>query len=247
MNHCGGCGGVDGDVCSAPAHGTARCVGGICDFVCDDWYVVEDSTCVALRPATCQDVADYDPSAPDGDYTLYVASDSSRPWTARCVDMGSTPLEYLPLQETGADVNFSQYTSGDGAPGTDVRTNYVLLRFDPVTLVVDIGDQRFTTSTGHLDHGGEDVFSMPYGVAMSCDQRPSGVANINLVGTPFMVSDSFCQAGWEPQGSATPSAGGQVYDITGGGYCGWVAPDPCPHNPFNTTGGFILELAYIDP
>ena len=126
-----------------------------------------------------------------------------------------------------------------------MRTRYTKVRLDPSNLQVDIADQTFATTTGSLTHsGGEQVNFMPFGVAMSCDSSPSGVANIDLTDTPFAIASSFCQGGASGQGSAVLSAGDRVADLSGGGFCGFTAPNPCPYNPFNGSGGTHLSLAY---
>ncbi|MGH3573313.1 MAG: hypothetical protein ACRDS0_38245 [Pseudonocardiaceae bacterium] len=85
---------------------------------------------------------------------------------------------------------------------------------------------------------------MPYGVAMSCTSNPDGQGNIDLRGTSFTVADTFDVGGAGASGSATPSSGNQVIDLTGGGFCGWITPDPPMFNPFNPQpGNFALNLA----
>jgi len=196
-------------------------------------------------PASCAELVATDTASTDGTFTLYFDGDGSKPWTVYCADMDATPSEYLELVMTGADLNFSQYTAGGSSPGTDVRTNYTRVRIDPATYSVDISDQRFSSSTGSLTHNVDDVISMPYGVAMDCNSAGTGLANINLQGTPFAVDDTFCQAGFQASGSATFSENDQVVTIDGGGGCGWTSPAPCPHNPYNSTGGSILGLTYV--
>jgi hypothetical protein len=196
-----------------------------------------------LAPATCAELVSRDPSAVDGDQTLYIGGDPAKPWRAYCHDMAGAPAEYITLDPGSAatPLNFSQYTAGGASPGTSVRTAYSRVRFDPITMQVDIGDQTFATSTGSLSHSGSDpVTSMPFGVAVSCSSSPSGVGNINLAGTAFSVADTFCST----LGGATISGDAKNVDLTGGGFCGWTAPSPCPYNPFNATGGYRLDLAY---
>ena len=98
-------------------------------------------------------------------------------------------------------------------------------RIDPETFQIDIGDQRFSSSTGQLNHaGGEQVDSMPFGVAMDCSNGETGLANLDLVGTPFAIAESFCQRGSSADGSSVLSSNDQIADLTGGGNCGWTAP-----------------------
>ncbi|MGH3548983.1 MAG: GON domain-containing protein, partial [Pseudonocardiaceae bacterium] len=196
-----------------------------------------------LTPATFADVHAADPTAPDGTYTLL---NGGKGLTLYCFDMAGTPREYVTLVNTGTGTNFSQYTAGGASPGTDVRTTFSKLRIYPATLTVDIGDLTFATSTGSLDHAGSgtQVTSMPYGVAMSCTSNPDGLGNIDLRGTSFTVADTFDVGGAGASGSATPSSGNKVIDLTGGGFCGWITPDPPMFNPFNPQpGNFALNLA----
>lgn len=195
-------------------------------------------------PANCQAIRTADPAAPDGNYAIQAAN--GRVLNVYCFDMAGTPREYLSLLNTGGSYNFGQYTAGGASPGTDVRTNYTRVRLDPATLLVDIADQTFATSTGGLNHGGTPVTSMPYGVAMSCRGffDASGLANIDLTGTTLAVVNTFVLGGFVPGGTTTLSANNQVADLTGGGFCGWNAPAPL-FNPFNTNAGFNLQLTFL--
>jgi hypothetical protein len=196
-------------------------------------------------PGSCADIHTVAPFAPDGDYVLVAGG---RVVKVYCHDMAGTPREYISLVKTGPDRNFSQYTAGLASRGTDVRTNYTKVRLDPATLLVDIGDTTFATSTGSLIHSnsGTVVTSMPYGEAMSCTYRPDGVGNIDLRGTAFRVVDPFIVRGFPgPVGSATVSADGQVVDLAAGAYCGWISAAP-EGPPYNTTpGDFRLDLACV--
>lgn len=179
-----------------------------------------------LREQSCQEIKSAQPQAMDGEYILHFMGDAARPWRAWCHDMAGTPTEYLPIPENGLHSNFSQYTAGGAALGTSVRTVFSRLRIDPVTLKVVTSDQRFARSTGALSHNGQaNISTMPYATAMSCDWGDSGRANIDLRGTPFKVaSDSFVASGFSQRGAASYSFVDQVVSITGGGYCGWMAP-----------------------
>jgi len=197
-------------------------------------------------PETCADVLAGDPGAADGEYTLYIGKDADKPWPAYCNDMAGTPAEYLVLVNVEDGRNFSQYTNAD-PEGADLRTAFTRVRIDPKTLVVDIDDLTFSTSTGEVNHGGP-VTTMPYAVAEGCSTEVDGVANIDLVGTPFKVIDPFCTKGANADGGVVFSSNDQVVDLTGGGYCGWTGPatdNGCVDNPQNKSSGFVLELEYI--
>jgi hypothetical protein len=140
------------------------------------------------------------------------------------------------------------------SPGTDVRTTYTKVRFDPATLRVDISDRSFAASTGMLNHAssGTMVTSMPYSVAMDCagNNSMTGVAQIDLTGTLFALPNGFqfFKDGNSSGGSAQISADNRRATITGGGTCGWTGPMSLPFNPFNnnvtSANGTILPLSY---
>jgi hypothetical protein len=192
------------------------------------------------------------PTAPDGPFTLYVGHDGTKNWTAYCANLASAPTEYLPLVQTGASSNFSQYTASTSTGGTNVVTAYTKVRIDPTSLVVDTSDQTFATSTGMLTHPATmpaTVTSMPYAEAMDCAGSGSltGIGNVDLRGTPFTVIPNdftFPPGGVSSPGTATYSAGNQVVNLTGGGFCGWEAPSGLGTAPYNTGGGPILDLVY---
>lgn len=205
---------------------------------------------VCYTPTSCSDVKSRVSGAADGTYTLYLGGDASKPWRAYCAGMANTPHEYLSL--TGA--NFAQYTAGGKSPGTDVRTTFTRIRFDPAALKVDISDRNFATSTGMLDHDGSGtmVTSMSYGVAMDCagNNSQTGAAQIDLSGTSFALSSGlkFIRDGSTPGGIAQISSDSRQATLSGGGNCGWVGPMNLPFNPFNnnvnTGNGALLPLSY---
>jgi hypothetical protein len=205
---------------------------------------------VCYAPTSCADIKSHIPGAVDGTYRLYLGGNAGKPWQAHCAGMANTPHEYLSL--TGA--NFAQYSEGGKSQGTDVRTTYTKVRFDPATQRVDISDRSFTTSTGMLNHGGSGtmVTSMPYAVAMDCtgNNRQTGVAQIDLGGTAFVLPDNlqFIKAGVNPGGTAQVSGDNRRATLNGGGDCGWAGPANTPFNPFNNNvsanNGAILPLSY---
>jgi hypothetical protein len=240
-NNCGGC----GNNCVAPANGTSVCVQGECKVSCTPGFGWDGYNCVSLAqaflyPTRCSQILMFYPSSPDGEYLLFVNHAEWMPWQAYCRNMGSTPLEYLTLPMSSPGTNYAQYTNYSSI----VRTNYTRVRINPLTLVVNTADQTFSSSAGSLYHGSTLVTSMPFGVAMSCDGGASGRANINLVETPFMISDTVCIGGAGGSGTGTFSYENQVLDIVGGGFCGWAMPCPDIFNPYNNRGGWVLNLVY---
>ncbi|WP_224241231.1 GON domain-containing protein [Hyalangium gracile] len=207
-----------------------------------DAFAKASSQSLSLLPVTCADIKAADPAATDGEYTVHIDGDALLPWTVWCHDMAGTPTEYLTLAQTGPDANYSQYLASSNAPGTTVRTTYMRLRIDPLTLKVNTADQRFSTSTGGLWHANTRVTSMPYGVAMTCNQSVVP-ARIDLRGTSFAVApNAFAIAGAGPVGGTVYSEANQVVTLSGGGNCGWDAPVGS-FNPFNQSGA-QLQLRY---
>ncbi|WP_018680486.1 GON domain-containing protein [Actinokineospora enzanensis] len=181
------------------------------------------------------------PGAPDGNYFL---ATNRYLLGVYCHDMFGTPREYLNLAASGPTANFSQYTAGGAAPGSNTRTTFSKLRLNPQNLTIDVNDLTFATSTGQLTHGNQTVTSIPYGTAVGCNSSANGVANVDLRGTAFAVSSTFHLGGFMPAGTSTASAANQLFNLTGGGYCGWNAPSATAYNPFNPTGSdYSLTLS----
>ncbi|NVJ19705.1 hypothetical protein HUW62_00445 [Myxococcus sp. AM011] len=199
-------------------------------------------------PVTCQQVKNANPSARDGEYTLYFNGYRFQPWKAWCHDMVGTPTEYLTLKQTGTTSNYSQYTVGGETIGETVRTTYFRLRIDPLTLRVNTADQRFSSSTGGLYFMGSLVSSMPYASAMSCNRSAVGAANLDLRDTPFSVAtNQFSLGGELPSGTSNYSQSDQVVDMLGGGWCGWNSLTGIS-NPSNQNGGLLqLKLTHNKP
>ena len=197
---------------------------------------------VCYAPQSCADVTAKVPTFHTGATTLFVQGAANKSWTAYC----SNNKEYLTLP-AGDVNNYGQYTHSSN--GSDVRTRYAKVRIVTSTMKIDISDQSFATSTGMLTHpGGTVVTSMPFGVAMDCsgNNQNTGVAHIDLTGTPFVVTDSYVLGGNHPDGTTTPSNGGRVVALTGGGNCGWNTPAPTIYNPFNTfPNAAVLDIAYV--
>ncbi len=199
-------------------------------------------------PSSCEQIRADDPTTADGNQTLFINGDSTKPWTAFCLMSVMPAQSYLNLTNVGANQNFSQYTAGGGSPGTSVKTNYTRVRIDPMTLKIDTNDQTFATTTGGpLKHSGSTpVTSMPYATAMDCTAGSTGLANIDLTGTQFAIAaGALALDGANFSGMTTPTPNGQVRAVamTGGGFCGWNAP-PGSSNPFNQFGS-PLNLVYF--
>lgn len=198
------------------------------------------------HPATCAELLALLGDAGDGEYTLYLAGDPLRPWTAYCHDMQGAPREYLTLPAQLEGVNISRYVADDDKV---VTSTYARIRLAPDTLLVDISDATFANNAGLALHSGAAVASVWFGVAMTCNTSVTA-ANVDLSGTPFEIAGEFCGEGFDFKGEVmSPSA--QTREITGGGNCGWYSPgiDGCPFNPINNDPvkpgeGEQLLLAY---
>jgi hypothetical protein len=209
---------------------------------------------IAGTPATasacvesCSAIRASHPAATDGYYELVV---TDMKFQVYCYDMAGTPREYIDVP-TGEGINFSQYSAGGASPGSDVRTSYARVRLDPATLKVDIGDRTFASSTGALCHSAQScspnfVTYLEYATAMDCVTPGSstGLANVDLTGTPFAIENTFVLGGYIPGGTSSLSPDGKVANLTGGGYCGWMSAGPGYH-PVGSAGNYALSLRYV--
>ncbi|HWU87370.1 MAG TPA: GON domain-containing protein [Kofleriaceae bacterium] len=215
-------------------------------------------------PATCKELQAGNLSLSDAEYTLYVKNDAMKPWRAYCQNMStSTPAEYLTLRRTGGDYNYGEFVQRTSAGQTSVRTSYIKLRIDPILMQIDIGDRTQASSNGQTMFQNVMVNEVAFGVAAFCatppiaiggGEDPKATGNIDLSGTHFVLADSFCvhnsQTGFAVQSSdhgrldfaaRIPSAGAPFPSVS----CAWVAPDPCPVDPWQpTTRGGLLNIEY---
>ena len=200
----------------------------------------------------CAGVKEANPAAGDGDY--YIAP-GGKLFQVYCHDMAGNPREYLTLVNTAPGANYSLYGNVGGGPPANVTTRYTRIRIDPVTLLVNVADQAFATSSGFdCCIGSTFVTSMPYAHASSCwGGSDPGRANVDLTGLPFIVDDVFTVRGWGPYGSANGTSlpedfsavavQAAVVDLTGAGFCGGIGPT-AEGGSFNRFAGFDLQLAY---
>lgn len=198
--------------------------------------------------ATCAELGESFGSGSDG-VTLYAGGNLAQPWTAFCSSAG---LEYLDL--TGS--NYSQYTKGNGdqGDGSDVRETFAKVRIVPGTpMALDIADLTFAgTNGGELFHSnsGPLVTTMPYGVAMSCDDdgKKPGVAALDLTGTRFaFIPTAFAAGGNASNPSAMFTDNNQVGSLSVDGKCAWYANNGIQTNPFNPSEGMaggLLPVVY---
>ena len=114
--------------------------------------------------------------------------------------------------------------------------------------MVHTGDFEYTESTGYCGHFKELQETIPYGTAFGCEAPncDDGKALIDLRGTDFAVDDSFHHSGYLSNGTSTFSENNQVVHLTGGGYCGWIAPKECYGDETKShLGGWYIRLKRI--
>ncbi len=222
LTDCAFCGAVDdcvGEHRGIACASSQVCRAGRCESNCPEGTLYDDGICIPL-PGTCAQIRQFDPGAIDGEYTLFHEANPARAWTAYCHDMAGTPTEYLTLPAFGSDKNFSLVARFD-YPDSDVFTQFMRVRIDPLRLILKVDDYTFSDSSGIIT-GWNNMTHVPYGHAIACGWG-DGAANVDLTGTPFVLAETFCVgAGW---GTILPSPDGKSVNITSvNGWCGGVAP-----------------------
>ena len=217
--------------------------------------VASFTLCAQGLAPDCAAIKEANAAAPDG---TYVISPGGKTFEVHCHDMAGNPREYLTLVNTGGNYNYALFGNVGGGPTADVTTHYTKVRIDPVTLLVNVADQTFSSSVGSdCCLGPAVIVSMPYAHASSCvDWMADGRANVDLGGTPFVVDDVFTIRGWYSAGSANSNTiyvpadwyqsiavQGAVVNLTGGGVCGGIGPT-IGGGAFNQHAGFDLQLAF---
>ena len=246
-------GGVDAAVCAGvtcDVHASCAIQGGAATCACNPGWSGTGQTCadvdecatanggcaaacqntagsfVCYAPKTCAEVKAHGRTA-DGSYALYFGGNAAKSWTAHCVDMATAPKEYLALP----NANTAQYKAGNASPGTDVNTRYNEVRLDPMTLMVDVNDRRFATSTGMVNHAnsGTMATSMAFGFAMDCKDYLSGDGVAVIVGC-IGGGTAICTSGGGMKGGGGASSfggGGTTTSGGGGGFFCWFWSGSC--------------------
>jgi len=239
----------DGNACT-----TGTCLGtGVCEL-----------TSVTCSPSSCQQLWAEDELAADGDHTLFVDNDPTKGYSAHCADMAVGPRTYLNLanidnaggQTHATGQNFSHYGAGQDLPLLTIW--YSRVSFNPVLLVVDTSDRRFTTTLGTPATNGNNANEFPtYASCGSCvsHDTAAGTANVDLRGTPFAVATEetwvpggFANAGTanfpaDPDPANPPHDDRKVVNITGGGFCGYNSPGP-QNGKAHLNGAYKLDLMW---
>eukprot|EP00054_Salpingoeca_dolichothecata_P015885 m.92239 g.92239 ORF g.92239 m.92239 type:complete len:248 (-) comp21704_c0_seq9:37-780(-) len=195
-------------------------------------------------PGTCLEVLYRNINATDGNYELDCEGNK---FVAYCHDMASgKPSEFLTLV-SGEENNFAEYFAHQSDPSkTTVLSKYAKIRVNPCTLAVDVANTKFAVSTGSLRHGSRTFTSWDYGVAASCEQGQSqpGHSRIDLTGTPFFVKSEFKPNGNGAYGQTTSDDNKQVFNISGGGFCGQNAPVGWDQFAPANASQWVLQLGY---
>jgi hypothetical protein len=160
---------------------------------------------------------------------------------------------YLTLRHSNISTYKLPSRGGWSQRNKDVKTTWHKIRVDPHTLLVHNGDFTFASSVGFSSHHVQDLGetvakNIPYGCAFDCEESYSmtGVAKIDLRGTPFAVADDqFHFGGCNGAGQWKHKQHNQVVDLRGGGYCGWVCPKLASNEPAAAIGGWYLQLKLI--
>lgn len=185
-------------------------------------------------PSSCAMIKQQQPAAEDGPYTIYLNGRS--PATLYCHNMDTIPQEYLTLPATETGGNFSLISYPEGA----IITQYEKVRLNPNSLIVDPTDMTFATLAeslaGYNAIFGEQLATYPvtasdYAMATGCNRNqenaPLGRANIDLSGTPFVVSQelTFTSFGGNLQETISEvSPDGKTVNVAVNGRCGILKP-----------------------
>ncbi|MCB9007689.1 MAG: hypothetical protein H6656_10050 [Ardenticatenaceae bacterium] len=186
-------------------------------------------------PNSCAMLKQQQPAAEDGPHTIYLQGKTAV--TLYCHNMADIPTEYLTLPATANGGNFSLISYPEGA----IVTLYEKVRLNPSSLIIDPTDMTFATTAdslaGYNAISGEQLALYPvtasdFAVATGCNRNladtPLGRANIDLSGTPFVVSGemTFTSIGGDVQQTiGEVSDDGKVVNLAVNGRCGIMQPN----------------------
>jgi hypothetical protein len=205
-------------------------------------------------PSSCAEL----PNGGSGlDVTLYWDGDKTKPYDAHC---GPNNATYVRLNDTTGK-NASTYPIGTltctrfvSGQTKSVTTTWTMLRFDPVTHLVDTGDYAGATSAGgtHEDSGTgtihNDYLKMPFASGRVCDNSgtSASVATIDLSKTKLAVAATQAWSHDGYQGADTVTADGPNKKLTLkiAGYSAGVSPCAANADYYTLNGGSCLMLAY---
>ncbi len=186
------------------------------------------------RPNSCAMLKEQQPREEDGPQTIYLQGKTAV--TLYCHNMSTTPQEFLTLPATANGANYSVISYPEGA----IITQYEKVRLNPSSLIIDPTDMTFATLSeslaGYTALTGEQLDTYPvttadFAVATGCNRNepdaPLGRANIDLTGTPFVLSPDimFTSFGGEVQETLSEVSGdGKVVNLAVNGRCGIIQP-----------------------
>jgi hypothetical protein len=220
-------------------------------------------------PASCEELRAHhrDSGEPglllDDEYTLFVDNDPGRGWRAYCEGMRGTapPRSYLPLNRSGQTFNYSEIVGSetDGVRSA-LRTHYDMIRIDPATLEIDLGDTAPGVSEGDpIEIDGDEIAQLPIGVAIACGGRVA-TANLDLSETGLQLApdidpeSAFCAPDEDEATTmivvSEPDHGSLTIVVAPPGEqtadtCTWVTPKPCNSSPWRdgAMAGTTLQLS----
>ncbi|MEZ4594414.1 MAG: GON domain-containing protein, partial [Chloroflexota bacterium] len=186
------------------------------------------------RPNSCAMIKQQQGTVSDGEYTIYLQGRTAV--SLYCHNMATTPQEYLTLPASADGGNYSLISYPEGA----IITVYEKVRLNPSSLIVDPTDKTFAiianSLAGYSAITGDQLASYPvvtanFVQATGCNRNqpdaPPGRANLNLTGTPFVLSPevTFSSIGGEvTEANSEISAAGKVVDLVVNGRCGIIQP-----------------------
>ena len=207
-----------------------------------------------LYPGSCAEL----PNSGTGlDVTLYWDKDPTKPYDAHC---GANGAVYVRLNDTTGK-NSTTYPLGTASctrlvtgQTKVVVTTWTMLRFDPVTHLVDTGDYAGATSTGgtHEDSGNNtvhiDFTKMPFASGRVCDSGlgAAPVATIDLSKTKLAVAagQAWSHDGYQGASSFTADAKNQKITLKIAGYSAGVSACAANADYYTENGGKCLLLVY---
>lgn len=186
------------------------------------------------RPSSCAMLRQQQPLAEDGPQTIYLNGQTAV--TLYCQDMTNNPRDYLSLPGTTNGGNYSLISYPEGA----IITQYNKVRLNPSTLTIDPTDMTFAVLAEALAGytavsadllGSYAITLSDFALATGCNRGeenvPLGRANIDLTGTPFVVSPdiTFTVFGGEVrEDSSVVSEDGKTMNLAVNGRCGIIRP-----------------------
>lgn len=199
-------------------------------------------------PKQAKDLRDMYSAVGDGEYILYYQGNKNQPYQVWVKGMrGNEPKEYITVPPGNYSSIPSDKTYYRWQSGKAMKTTYDRIRINPLTLVVDIHDSTYSTTTGgpisfypwskkpvKKRTKTETWTFSNYGATKNCNGKEDNnksIARVDLRGTPFAVAEDVK---WEIGGHNADNKGyarlsweNQVVTIkASNGSSGWAKPSP---------------------